>query len=116
MDALLEKALEFSNYKQTLAIQRKALKETIDAKLTYGHRGGIFKIDRTLITFVQFLIDQERTENVVLLDTNDNPIMIEDIAKFKDEILDRYFSTTYEYHQQYEKLKKSRSVQSLVDL
>jgi hypothetical protein len=116
MDTLLEKALEFSNYKQTLSIQRKALKESADAKLTYGHQGGIFKIDRNLITFVQFLVDQERTENVVLLDTNDNPIMVSDVIKFRDEILDRYFTATAEYHQEYEKLKKSRSVQALVDL
>lgn len=116
MDTLLKQALDFSNYKQSLAIQRKALKEKIDGRLTLGHNGGIFKIDRNLISFVQFLIEQERTNDVVLLDSNENPILISDLAAFRDEILDRYFTSTNEYYQEYEKIRKSRSVEKLVDL
>jgi hypothetical protein len=116
MEALLTNALDFSNYKQTLAIQRKTLKERIDAKLTFGHNGGIFKIDQTLISFVQFLISQERIVKVPLIDSNENPILIEDLVSFRDEVLDRYFTATYEYHEEYEKLKKSRTVETLVDL
>ena len=116
MESLLKKALEFSNYKQTLNIQRKTLKERVDAKLTIGYNGGIFKVDRSLITFVQFLIDQERVTDVPLLDANENPVLIADLTAFRDEILDRYFTATYEYYQDYEKIKKSRSVESLVNL
>lgn len=116
MESLLKKALEFSNYKQTLNIQRKTLKERVDAKLTIGHNGGIFKVDRSLITFVQFLIDQGRTTDVPLLDANENPVLVADLSSFRDEILDRYFTATYEYYQEYEKIKKSRSVESLVNL
>ena len=116
METLLKQALEFSNYKQSLAIQRKTLKERIDGRLTFGHNGGIFKIDRNLISFVQFLIEQERTTDVVLLDVNENPILISDLKSFKDEILDRYFTSTNEYYQEYEKIRKSRSVEKLVDL
>ena len=71
MQEQLKKALEFSQYKQTLSIQRKILKEKIEAALTFGQNGGIFKIDRSLITFVQLLIDQGRTQGVVLLDQNE---------------------------------------------
>lgn len=116
MDERLSKALDFANYRQTLAIQRKTLKEKIDAKLTYGHAGGIFKIDRSLITFVQMLIDQGRTENVPLIDNNENPISIPDLLKFKDEIFDRYFTATYEYLEEYQKVKASRSVEKLLDI
>jgi len=116
MQEQLKKALEFSNYRQTFAIQRKTLKEKIDAKLTYGINGGIFKIDRTLITFVQMLIDQGRTSGVPLIDDNGNPILIDDLPAFKDEILDRYFTSTLEYFEQYQLLKKSRSVEKLVNL
>ena len=42
MDDRLQKALDFSKYRQTLAIQRKLLKEKLEAKLTYGYAGGIF--------------------------------------------------------------------------
>jgi hypothetical protein len=116
MQEQLKKALEFSQYKQTLSVQRKVLKEKIEAKLTFGQSGGIFKIDRTLITFVQMLIDQGRTSGVVLLDQNENPILIDDLEIFRDEILDRYFTSTNEYFEQYQTLKKSRSVEKLLEV
>jgi hypothetical protein len=116
MDERLQKALDFSNYRQTLSIQRKTLKEKINAKLTYGCNGGLFKIDRSLITFVQMLIDQGRTENVPIIDVNENPILIVNLNDFRDEILDRYFSATYEYLEEYQKIKSSRSVEKLLDL
>ena len=84
--------------------------------MAYGHNGGIFKIDRSLITFVQLLIDRDRKENVPLLDSNDNPILIQDLVSFRDEILDRYMTAVYEYSEQYEIIKKSRSVEKLLDL
>ena len=116
MEEQLKKALEFSNYRQTFSIQRRLLKEKIEAKLTIGQNGGIFKIDRSLITFVQMFIDQGRTENVPLIDSNDNPIMIEDLEKFRDDIFDRYYDTTLEYYQEFQELKKSRSVEKLLDI
>lgn len=116
MQEQLKEALEFSQYKQTLSIQRKILKEKIEAKLTFGYSSGIFKIDRTLISFVQMLIDQHRTNGVVLLDQNENPIFIDDLEKFRDEILDRYFTSTHEYYEQYQTLKKSRTVEKLLEI
>lgn len=116
MDQRLEKALEFSHYQQTLAIQRKTLKEKISARLTYGFNGGIFKINRDLLTFVQVLLDNNRKNGIVLLDSNENPILIDDLESFKDEIFDRYFTSTYEYYEEYEKIKKSRTVEKLLDI
>lgn len=116
MDERLSKALEFANYRQTLAIQRKTLKEKINGKLTYGHSGGLFKIDRELIVFVQMLIDQGRTENVPLIDENGNPVLVADLQAFKDEIIDRYFTATYEYYEDYQKIKTSRTVEKLLDV
>jgi|TARA_B110000971_G_scaffold214758_1_gene247253 hypothetical protein len=114
MQEQLKQALDFSKYRETFAIQRKTLKEKIDARLTYGINGGIFKINRELINFVQMLIGAERTEGVVLLDVNNNPILIDNLVEFKDEILDRYMTSTLEYYEEYQKLKKSRSVESLI--
>lgn len=116
MEEILKKAIDFSNYNQTLNVQRKTLREKLESRLTYGHNGGVFKIDRSLISFVQMLIDQERTSNIPLVDSNNNPVMVPDLIKFKEEIFDRYFSATLEYLNEYEKIKKSRSVEKLVDL
>lgn len=116
MDQKLQAALDFANYQQTFSIQRKALKEKIDAKLTYGHNGGLFKINQTLITFVQMMLDQGRSSDVPMIDSNDNPVLIGDLELFRDEILDRYYSSLLEYYEEYQKLKKSRSVEKLLDL
>ena len=116
MDQKLQTALDFSNYRQTLSVQRRVLREKLDARLTYGHGGGIFKIDQILLNFVDLLIRNGRTTAVPLIDSNGNPIMIEDLQKFKDEILDRYFTSTNEYIDSYNKLKKSRTVEKLLDL
>ena len=116
MDDILKKALDFSNYSQTLNIQRRLIKEKLELKLTYGISGGIFKIDRSLITFVQLLLDKGRINNVPLIDSNNNPILISDLNKFNDDILDLYFSATADYFHEYEKIKKSRTIEKLADL
>jgi hypothetical protein len=115
MDSRLKQALDFSNYNQTLSIQRKQLKEKIEAKLTYGYNGGIFRIDQSLISFVQTLINKQRINDIPLLDLNNIPVMIDDLIKFQDNILDRYFTSVYQYHEEYELLKKSRSVEKLIN-
>lgn len=115
MNETFQKALEFSKYKQTLAVQRQELKEKIESKLTYGFNGGLFKIDRNLLTFVEILVNKERTENIVLLDSNENPILIENLEDFREEIFDRYFTSTLEYYNNYKDLSKKRSVEKLLD-
>jgi hypothetical protein len=115
MQEQFKNALEFANYQQTFSIQRKTLKEKIEAKLTYGFNNGLFRINQNLLTFVEILCTKGRTTGVVILDVNENPVLIDDLEKFKDEIFSRYFETTNEYFEQYQVLKKSRSVEKLLD-
>ena len=112
---MLKAALDFANYQQTFSIQRKTLKEKIDAKLTYGFNGGLFRIDQSLLTFVDMLCNNGRTSGIVLIDTNNNPVLIDDLVMFKDEIFGRYFEVTNEYYENFQSLKKSRSVEKLLD-
>lgn len=116
MDDILKSALEFSHYNQTLNIQRQLLKDKLSANLTYGSSGGIFKIDQTLITFVHLLLTRGRNENVPLIDLNNNPILIQDLTEFSNIIEDKYFTAMNEYFSEYNKLKKNRSVETLVSL
>lgn len=112
MEQILKDALDFSNYNQTLSIQRRVLKEKFNAQVTFGYNGGIFLIDRSLIVFVDMMINNKRSD-IVLVDMNGNPVLIDDLEKFKLDILDRYFTASYEYHNEYRKIKKSRTVESL---
>jgi len=114
MDQQLKQALDFSNYQQTFSIQKKVLKERIAAKLTYGFNGGLFRIDRTLLTFVDMLCTKGRTSGAVLLDANENPVLVDDLEAFREELFQRYFEVTNEYFDQYQKIKKSRSVEKLI--
>jgi hypothetical protein len=114
MDQQLKQALDFANYQQTFSIQKKVLKEKIAAKLTYGFNGGLFRIDRTLLTFVDMLCTKGRTSGAVLLDANENPVLVDDLETFREELFQRYFEVTNEYFDQYQKIKKSRSVEKLI--
>lgn len=82
--------------------------------LTHAKNGGIFKIDPTLICFVKMAIDQDK-HRIVLIDSNNNPIVLDDLQSFYDEIFNKYFEATNLYHTEYSKLKRSRTVSSLYD-
>lgn len=116
MDSRLEKALSFSNYQKTLNVKKQVLKEKKDARSTFAFSGGIFKSDLALISFVQLCIDQNRSENIPFLDANENPILIVDLQIFRDELLANYFESTMEFYKEYEKIKKSRSIETIIDL
>jgi hypothetical protein len=116
MDPRLKAALEFSDYRQTVNQQRQQLKDRIDAELTYGHNGGFFKIDRSLLTFLDLLISKDRTKNIPLFDLNQNPIMIADVVSFRDDIFDRYMTLAHASYLEYENIKKSRTVKKLLDI
>jgi hypothetical protein len=91
------------------------LREKLDSSLLYGYNGGIFKVDESLISFVNFLSDQGRA-NIPILDSNKNPILIENLKEFLDEILNVYFSAVLDYYNEYEKIKKNRTTEKLIDL
>jgi len=115
MNEQFQQALDFANYRQTLASKKRLLKEKAEANLTFGYNGGLFKINQTLLNFVHTLLSMDRTHNVVLLDNNDNPILIEDVEAFKDEIFDRYFTTSFQYYEEYKEFSKKRSVEKLLN-
>lgn len=116
MDERLKNALDFARYKETFEMQKVLAKEKLESKITFGYNGGIFKADRELIVFVQFLLDNDRKTDVPILDINETPILIKDLEDFNVNLLDRYFSGLLEYYNEHERLKKSRSVEKLLDL
>jgi len=115
MSSKLSKALEFANYRTTLNVQHNALKAKVQTLLSYSTNGGTFEISHELISFVKMLIDKEYS-NAVLLDVYQNPIMVDNLNDFLEEILSRYFEAVNEYHAEYTKLKKARKVHKLIDI
>jgi len=115
MDERLEKALDFSNYMVTLSNQKRLLKEKYHEELMYFYKGSQFTVSRELMTFVNMLVDREYTTDVILVDDNDTPALIDDLTDFYDSILDVYFSASNSYRTQHEQLKKNRSPKKLVN-
>jgi SHS2 domain-containing protein len=64
---------------------------------------------------VKVLVDREM-DSAVLLDVYNNPIQIENLADFLEELISRYFEATNEYYADYSKLKRSRKVHKLIDI
>lgn len=115
MDERLEKALHFSNYMVTLNNQKRVLKERFREQTVYYHLGGQFTVSKELMTFVSMLIEQGNDTDIVLVDDNETPIMVKDLSEFQADILNTYFTAANEYHAEYEKLRKNRSVEKLVE-
>ena len=84
MEDRLRRALEFSNYRQTLHIQRENVKQRYNSQLQLITNGGIFYADRELISFVQSLIDT-KNDSAIIIDSKNNPINIENLKEFIEE-------------------------------
>lgn len=115
MDERLEKALEFSNYMVTLNNQKRVIHEQFLENCVHYLNGGKFSVNRELMNFCHTLLQNEQT-SAVLIDDNGSPVMVDDLQTFSDEILNIYFTNSYEYLDKYNEIKKNRTVKGLVDL
>jgi hypothetical protein len=115
MDERLERALEYANFKTSLNTQKENLKIEMENLLHFAHAGGIFKIDRELLCFLDIL-EKKGIEEVVLIDSRENPVKILNVPDFYDDVMSRYFEATNKYHTEYDKIKKARSVKQSIGL
>ena len=111
-DPRLAAALEFSNYRITLNNQKKQAQLKYQNDLVYAENGGIFHIDRTLISFVHCLIESGK-ERAIILDKNEQPIEIKNLVEFKETILDKYYQFSNAYLVSIKELNQKRNVKSL---
>ena len=115
MDSRLEKALSFAEYRVTLFQQLEALKLKTQNGLMFSINGGTFRIDRELISFVKTLLDDKQT-GAFLLDVNELPIFIDDLPAFYEEIYSTYFEVMNDYGEEYERIRRSRKVASIIEI
>lgn len=115
MNERLEKALEFANYRQTLAIQLHKVKTRIEGLLIIAKNGGSFQINQELICFLDYLARTGVTQ-ASILDRNNIPVQINNIQDFLREVTTRYFEVTNDYLQEYQKIRTARNVKSILDI
>ena len=115
MDERLQKALDMSNYMFTFNNQKRLLKEQYQENLIYYYQGAQFTISQQLISFCQSLISLNQT-STILIDDNDLPVEVENLQEFSDALSSKYFEASNRYLVEYNKLKKNRSIESIMDL
>jgi len=115
MDERLEEALKFAEYRTTLNNQLDQLKHRVEVELLHSVNGGTFPITLELINFTKLLITAKKKE-IVLLDKNDTPILIDDIKLFHKTIFDKYIAATNMMHEEFTTLRKKRTVKSILDI
>ena len=113
LDKRFQEAVESSNFRTALNLQKKNARLKLDASLVYAVNGGSFVIDQLLISFVSTLISQQKT-SAVLLDVNGSPTLIEDLSLFLEKIIDTYYEATNEYLVEIKRINKSRNAKSVV--
>lgn len=113
MDQRLNDALEFSNYRLTLANHKKNLRLRAEALQVVSHSGGMFRASPDIITWLDFVIGTG-AEQYVLVDQNDQPVLINDLAALRDRLFDAYTKSMNLLHVEYEKIKRARTVQKIV--
>jgi hypothetical protein len=116
MDERLEKAFETANYMATLSNQKRIVKEEFNQKLMYYVNGGTFKVGKELIAFTKTVIDAGHTSDVVFIDDNQLPVIVEDVSKFLADIVHVYFEAANEYAAKISQIKTNRKLTNIVDL
>lgn len=114
MDERLKNALSFANYKLAFDQSKQLLKAQYLQNCQMAHNGGQFFIDQNLICFCKTLL-QENQKSVVLLDINQTPIRIDKLEEFYNAILGIYVSSSNSYSMEFEKLKKSRNIEKIIE-
>jgi hypothetical protein len=106
----LEQALSFANYQGTLTRQRKLIAQKFQEETVMAYNGGLFKITPELLAGVQEL------QSNWILDSNGNPIKVDDLTDFIDKAKDLYDTAITNYGTEFSALRLKRNVKSLVDL
>lgn len=114
LDERLEKALESAKYRVTLFNQKENCKLKFKQALTFSKNGGIFSVDSVLISFVNTLIQRSQSE-AILIDTHGNPIAIDNLELFLDDITDRYYQATNDYLIEFKKIQSSRKTAPMME-
>ena len=116
MDEKIEKAFAVANYMATLSNQRRIILEEDSQKLLYYVNGATFRISPELINFTKTVIDLGHVDDVAFVDSNNLPIIINDVKEFFDDITLIYFESTNEYSVKYAELKSKRKISDIVEL
>jgi len=82
-----------------IALAKKNALEKAESSMLLAYSGHLFKADAETINLVQTL--KGRLQKFVILDSNNNPMMIEDADNFLDKLIAKQQEALNVYHQAY---------------
>jgi hypothetical protein len=115
MDQRLKEAIEYSNYRLTLATHKKNIRLRAEAIQLVSDSGGMFRSSEQLILWLDYLI-RNGTEQYVLNDSNDQPILVKDIPALHKKLADGHAKAMNLLHAENEKIKRARTIEKVVDI
>ena len=107
----LKQVEQFSNLKTALETKKRNALEKAKNKLIFAYNGGLFCADPQTILFAKI---HNNARNLIMLDTNNTPILVEPVDEFIAKAESCYYEAMNEYHVLYEQLKKQRSVKKIM--
>ncbi len=116
MDERIEKAFESANLMATLSNQRRLILEEFEQKLVFFKNGGTFKVTPEMINFVKITLDLGHTHDVPFIDSNNFPVVIEDVQDFFDNLVSVYYESLNDYSLKFSELKTKRRIKDIVNL
>jgi hypothetical protein len=116
MDERIEKAFSVANYMSTLAGQKRIILEEYNQQLVHYVNGATFKVGPELVSFVKTLVDLGHTTDVVLVDGNNFPVLIDNVETFLDSIVTLYVKATKQYADKYNDIRIKRKIADIVEL
>jgi hypothetical protein len=102
MDERLEKALDFANYRQTLANQKRNIRSRMQMLQMVHYNNGSFLADAIPIGIVSGLLTANKTSAILL-------------KEFFNLLIEKYTEATNEYLTLLDKVNKARNVKKLMD-
>ena len=112
MDDKVAQALEQAKNITLFASQKQYLLAKFKSNSDVAENGGIFSVTAELIAYVKTMIELGH-QSIILLDINSNPIKIADPKQFLSKMIDRYSDAINQYHIDFEKLRRSRTLDKL---
>jgi hypothetical protein len=115
MDQRLKEAIEYSNYRLTLATHKKNIRLRAEAIQLVSDSGGMFRSSEQLILWLDYLI-RSGTEQYVLNDSNDQPVLVKDLVALHKKLADGHAKSMNLLHAENEKIKRARTIEKVVDV
>ena len=100
------------NYRTTFLQQKKIIEQQFRDQCIISENGGMFFVTADFLASIKNIKETDQW----ILDMNQNPILIQNVANFYDRAYNVYYTALADFGNSYNQLKSQRSVESILEL